>query len=276
MKQGPFEWRRGPRSSFLLGTDIGVYALFLRNGALLPGVEASPNGLIYIGLAANRNGLRGRCHFNARTRNHSPRKSLAALLMEELSLTPVLITKSNSADTWGLDAPSDARLSAWMHANLELAIEVCSDPDGRETELVGCYAPSLNLAKCVQTKQHRRISQARASIMAGLRGRRGLTAIDDSVLERKRAKSASDSSGNTFGPIQQVSHPARQFIGAEVDTAEAIAARYGLNPKSYRQRLRDAILWYRKPQDWTFPVNSEEWQDMIAVAARMALRQQSM
>ena len=169
MKAAPFDWRRGPRSSFALGAEIGVYALFLRDGAVLPGVEPGTNGLIYIGLAANRNGLKGRCHFNARTRNHSPRKSLAVLLKQELSLTPILIVKPNSSDTWGLDMPSDKRLTAWMHANLEVAFEMCSDPYSRETELVGHYAPPLNLTKCVQTGQHRRISQARASVMAELR-----------------------------------------------------------------------------------------------------------
>ena len=270
MKQGPLEWRRGPRSSFSLGAETGVYALFLRKGAVLPGVEPDTNGLLYIGLAANQNGLRGRCHFDARTRNHSPRKSLAVLLMEELSLTPVLITKPNSSDTWGLDGPSDARLSAWMHANLELAIEVYADPDGRETELVGRYAPPLNLTKCTQTSQHRRISQVRASVMAELQRRRGLTGSDNPVLERKRAELASTSADDTVKPIRLAPNSAHQFVGADIDTAEAIAARYGLNPKSYRQRLRDSIPWYRKPQDWTFPVESNEWRDMIAVAERMA------
>lgn len=271
MKQAPFEWLRGPRSGFLLGSEAGVYALFLRAGVVLPGVEPGTNGLIYIGLAANRNGLRGRCHFDARTRNHSPRKSLAVLLMEELSLTPVLITKPNSSDTWGLDGPSDARLSAWMHANLELAIEVCPDPDDRETELVRRCAPPLNLTKCVQTEQHRRISMAGASVMAELQGRRGLTVSDNTGPERRRAKLASDSAEDAAKPIRQASHSARRFVGADIDTAEAIAARYGLNPKSYRQRLRDSIPWYCKPQDWTFPVGSSEWRDMIAVAERMAL-----
>ena len=272
MKQAPFEWRRGPRSNFSLGAETGVYALFLREGAVLPGVEPSTDGLIYIGLAANQNGLRGRCHFDARTRNHSPRKSLAVLLMEELSLTPVLIPKPNSSDTWGLDGPSDARLSAWMHANLELAIEVRPEPDGRETELVGRYAPPLNLTKCVQTEQHRRISQARAGVMAGLQGRRGLTASDNPGLERKRAKLASALANDTARPIRQASLSARQLVGADTDTAETIAARYGLHPKSYRQRLRDSIPWYRKPQDWTFAAGSNEWRDMIAVAEKMAHR----
>jgi len=271
MKQAPFEWRRGPRSSFSLGTEAGVYALFLRHGSELPGVAQCTNGLIYIGLAANRNGLRGRCHFDARTRNHSPRKSLAALLREELSLSAVLITKPNSCDTWGLDAPSDARLSAWMKANLELAIEVCSDPHSRETELVRQYAPPLNLTKCVQTCQQRRISQARANILAELRGHQGVEVSNNLELKHIRVKLTSVTVTEAARPVQQVSYSARQFVGADIDTAEAIAARHGINPKRYRQRLRDSIPWYRKPQDWTFPTDSSEWRDMIAVAEKMAL-----
>jgi len=170
VQQSLFGWRRGPRSSFVLGHDVGVYALFLRKGSTLPGIEPGEHGLLYIGLATNRKGLLGRCHFNARTRNHSPRKSLAVLLMEKLDLTPTLISKPNSANTWGLDIPSDARLSGWMHDNLDLAIEICPDPDGRETELVSRYAPPLNLTKCVQTAQHRTISDARANVMARLQG----------------------------------------------------------------------------------------------------------
>ena len=147
---------------------------------------------------------------------------------------------------------------------------MCPDPDGRETELVGRYGPPLNLTKCVQTEQHRRISKARADVMAELQGRRGLTVGDNPVSERRRVKMTSAALDDAARPIQQSPNSARQFVGADIDTAEAIAARYGLNPKSYRQRLRDSIPWYRKPQDWTFAVGSSEWRDMIAVAERMA------
>ena len=146
---------------------------------------------------------------------------------------------------------------------------MCSSDLGRETELVGRYAPPLNLTKCVQTEQHRRILKARANVMAKLKGQRGLTVGDIPGFERGSAKSASASGGDAAKPISQASHSASQFVGADIDTAEAIAARYGLNPKSYRQRLRDSIRWYRKPQDWTFPVDSNEYRDMIAVAERM-------
>jgi hypothetical protein len=56
-----------------------VYALFLRSGASVPGLEPGREGLLHIGLAAGAKGLKGRCHFNARTSNRSPRMSLAVL-----------------------------------------------------------------------------------------------------------------------------------------------------------------------------------------------------
>lgn len=168
MSTCPLAWRRGLGSTFVLGHEPGVYALFLRDGSTLPGIDPGEAGLLYIGMAANRKGLKGRCHFNARTRNHSPRKSLAVLLREQLSLQPILVPKPNAPDTWGLDPLSDRRLSDWMHANLELAIEVCADPENRETELVARHAPPLNLNKCVQSAQHQLISSARAHLMAML------------------------------------------------------------------------------------------------------------
>lgn len=247
-------WRRGPRSSFVLETEAGVYALFLRDASALPQITPGPNGLVYIGLAANRNGLKGRCHFNARTRNHSPRKSLAVLLMEELRLVPILITKPNSADTWGLDVASEARLSDWMHHNLDLAVEPCRNPDARESELVARYAPPLNLTKCVQSDQHRRISESRKRLQASLSG-------NGQTVTQKASQRPDPPLSGRRGPV-----------GAEFDTANAIAARFSLNAKSYRQQLRNSIAWYRKPMDWTFPVGSREWRDMIAVAKRMGCR----
>src|SRR5690606_26031060 len=148
----------------------GVYALFLKAGSNLPGIQAGPGGLLYIGKAANRAGLAGRCHFSGRTRNHSPRKSLAVLLREQLSLRPILIHKPNSADTWGLEPDSECRLSSWMHANLELAVQACEDPETKESELLSSTTPPLNLAKCQQTAQHRRISDARQSVLAEVSG----------------------------------------------------------------------------------------------------------
>ena len=269
MSVSPLLWRRGPRSGFKLAEAKGVYALFLGNGAILPGIDRGEQGLLYIGLAANRRGLLGRCHFNARTVNHSPRKSLAVLLMDELALKPVLVTKPNSGDTWGLEPVSDARLTAWMHENLELAIECCDNPDARETELVGQFAPPLNLKKCVQTEQHLKISAARNWVKASLR--RGAETISTAQAKRSNKRSAIGPARATIPTEADIPLPCR-FSVTQMDTAEAIAARYGLDPKRYRQRMRDTIRWYRKPQVWTFAVDSSEWLDMIAVAERMTGR----
>ena len=160
------QWRRGPRTSFSLGKEHGVYALFLRDASQLPDINCGEQGLIYIGLAANQDGLRGRCHFSASTRNHSPRKSLAVLLRTKLALVPIFIPKANSPATWGLNASSEHRLSDWMHANLDLAVELCDQPCLRETELVRHHAPPLNLTKCFQSAGHHQISDMRAEVMA--------------------------------------------------------------------------------------------------------------
>ena len=264
MALSPFSWPRGPRSQFSLGPEHGLYALFLRKGATLNGIAAANSGLLYIGLAANRQGLKGRCHFNATTRNHSPRKSLAVLLMGELTLEPILVVKPNARNTWGLTPGSEQQLTAWMHENLEVAIFPCPTPEPLETNLIGRFAPPLNLAKCAQTADHRRISAARSAVLAKL-----------------------DAAGSPARPVKPPSVPpvaapaisygrkpavASERSFANLDTAEKIAAHFDLNPKSYRQRLREGISWYQKPQLWTFSVGSPEWKDMIAIAERMAGR----
>lgn len=275
MTRSPPKWRRGPRSSFALTHEPGVYALFLRQGSALPGIEAGEHGLLYIGLAANSKGLKGRCHFNARTRNHSPRKSLAVLLMNALDLQPVLVTKPNSANTWALEPSSEARLSAWMHEHLELAVEICADPDSRETELVARYGPPLNLTKCAQGAQQQRVSAARAGVMARLKGRAS-PAVGVEINRGGNERSCPSTSALLESSPSQSEHDAmRRLAGAEMDTAEAIAARYRLNAKTYRQLLRECVSWYRKPQTWTFPTGSNEWRDMIAIAEEMARRQRA-
>ncbi len=243
-----FDWRRGPRSSFRLGSDKGVYALFLKDGAGLAGIEPGKKGLLYIGLAAGSRGFAGRCHFDSRTRNHSPRKSLVILLMDRLALIPVHIAKPNGSGTWGLEPDSDRRLSAWMHEHLDVAFEPCSDPHERERVLISFHAPPLNLEGCHQSAHHLSLSAARKALSDRLRG--------DAVT--------------TFRPCDsdRVSDP----VDTAFDTAEAIAARYRLDPKSYRQRLRKSVAWYRKPQIWTFALDSAEHRDMISVAQRMRAR----
>lgn len=158
-----------------------------------------------------------------------------------------------------------------MHENLDLAVEIGCDPDERESELVGLLAPPLNLTKCAQTPEHQRISRARRTIVARLK--QAIIPETGNVQDRR-----SVSRKHTSTMVPQAGHVGQDDVllssptAAILDTAETIAARYDLNPKSYRQRLRDRISWYRKPQDWTCACGSAEWLDMIAVAEEMTNR----
>lgn len=269
-RPSPFQWYRGPRSSFSLGTEPGVYALFLRGGSTLPGVRPGQEGLLYIGRTTSAAGLQGRCHFCGNTASHSPRRSLAALLLEHLGLTPVFVPKKKM-DTWRLESKSEATLNDWMHDNLDLAIEICSDPIDREAELVGSLAPPLNLNKCAQSAQHRMISRARADVLARVRRAFGSAQRCDLVQPTNQQK-PSRSSKQRIGSRSPADLSLASSDVAMLDTAEAIAVRYNLDPKSYRQHLRERISWYRKPQVWSFAQNSQEWWDMIAVAEEMTKR----
>ena len=264
MSLSPLSWPRAPRSQFNLGHEHGLYALFLREDAKLNGIATADGGLLYIGLAANSQGLKGRCHFNAATRNHSPRKSLAVLLMDELALEPILVVKPNARNTWGLTPSSEQQLTAWMHKNLEISIFPCRSPEPLETDLIGRFAPPLNLAKCKQTAGHRRISAARSAVLAKLEA-----AGSPAVPVKPNSQPPAAGSAVSQGAKPPVATGRRHV---NLDTAEAIAAHFDLNPKSYRQRLREGISWYQKPQLWTFSVGSPEWKDMIAIAERMAGR----
>ena len=258
MDEAPFDWKRGPRQDFSLGADCGVYALFLRPGANLPIIEPGREGLVYIGMTGANGGFAQRCHFRGKTGTHSPRRSLAALLMDMLDLKP-LPKRGNSTEV-KLAVASERRLDRWMHDNLLVAYEICPDPIGRETELVSRLAPPLNLTKCVQSAAHRSISAARAevrrrvvSISSAKQGIAGEGMARSQRMDRQiRASSCS-------------SH----LPEGRCESAEMIAERYSLSPKSFRSRLRKQVFWYTKPMRWEFPVGSREWLDMIAVAESM-------
>lgn len=248
----PFNWHRGSRSSHNLGNETGVYALFLAERAHLPGITPQNHGLIYVGKAGGAGGFLKRCHFLGSTRNHSPRKSLAVLLLDELHLCPIRIDKPNNPHTWSLDRTSEKRLTDWMLVNLLLAIEPGERPDARETEIVRRLAPALNLAKCFQTEQRQRISAARKRVWSTV-------ASNDVNPARRTARGGDRESLLAVSPSEPM------------ETAEAMAARYGLLAKSFRSALRRQIAWYRKPQSWKFPVGSDHHRDMEIVAQGMRI-----
>ena len=153
---------RAPRASFTLTAAHGVYALYLKPGGRLAALEPGENGLLYIGKAAGRTGFKGRCHFNGKSASHSPRRSLAALLVDDLDLIPKAVPHPDGEyKTWGLTLPCERVLDAWMHTNLLFAIEPRHDAALYEQELISHHQPVLNLRDCPQSKQHERVSAAR-------------------------------------------------------------------------------------------------------------------
>jgi len=162
---------RAPRASFTLSNAHGVYALFLKPGSSLPGIVPGEDGLLYIGKASGRTGFKGRCHFNGKSASHSPRRSLAALLVDDLGLVPKGFPHPDGEyKTWGLTLPSERILDTWMHGNLLLAIEPRVDAALYEQELISLHQPVLNLRDCPQSEQHERVSAARRRMADMVRG----------------------------------------------------------------------------------------------------------
>lgn len=128
------------------------------------------NGPLYIGKAAGTRGFEGRCHFNGATASHSPRRSLAALLIDELNLEPKAVYHPDGEyKSWKLTLSSEKILDKWMHENLIFANEVRDDAALYEQELIWAHCPPLNLRDCPQSEQHEKVSKARREVAQGLR-----------------------------------------------------------------------------------------------------------
>ena len=150
------------RRDAVLDCSAGLYALFLKLGSALPSIPLSDGTLIYLGKAAGKGGLKSRCHFNGGTRNHSPRKSLAVLLENQLKLVARPIANPDgSYKTWALDRQSEAALDQWMHANLDVAYATARGATSFEAQLIDLFNPAINLNGCHQTDGHRLIKQLR-------------------------------------------------------------------------------------------------------------------
>src|SRR4051794_2029897 len=102
----------------------GIYALFLTEPTRLKDLTVGPDGLLYIGMTGKR--LDGRNHF-ARTRSagSSPRRSLGALLEQELGLRAIPRGSGNSVadfEKYCFTPEGEAGLTNWMRAYLDYAL----------------------------------------------------------------------------------------------------------------------------------------------------------
>ena len=142
-------WSRDANNQTTYPNTAGVYALFLNKGATIPDVQPGKFGLIYVGLGQGLRGLAARSHFRGKTASHSPRRSLSALLADELGLRPIFIRKPSGATTFKLDKASEQLLDQWMEHNLSVALKPSDNPVGYERELIRHWEPPLNCDKKV-------------------------------------------------------------------------------------------------------------------------------
>lgn len=254
----PYTWHRTGRNEIVLGREKGVYALFLCAGSILPGIRALDNGLIYVGKAEGQDGFHGRCHFNGRTYNHSPRKSLAVLLMNDLDLVPINQTGADGTFKWGLDKASDLRLSEWMYRNLMVAL--CSDPHPKwlESIILQQISPPLNLTECQKTPCIHHIEELRRGMEVTLKG-------------TSRPTRRGQGKRSLISLRQRYEKSSFSVDFSRLTMAISIADTFGLNHKSYRAALRrKAPDWHDKNQLWLVSPGSEEQRFMIDLATKMA------
>jgi hypothetical protein len=159
----------------LVARSAGLYAFYGddRSWSDLSQTRAFEDQPIYVGKAERSlNGRDVGTHFaTGKTGSSTVRRSLAALLMEDLDLTPVprnLIKPDGSAN-FALDAAGDARLSAWMDEHLLLATWVSPVGvvlDEVETAVVRRLRPPLNLDKVGEPRTELREARKRMATMA--------------------------------------------------------------------------------------------------------------
>ena len=122
-----------PRHSLLgslpdLPSQPGLYAIYggERTWADLGLGVSVPSLPLYVGKAEDSLASRDlRTHFgDGRTGSSTVRRSFAALLRDQLQLSgiPRNTVKPDHFSNFGLSAQDDAKLTAWMRANLEIAV----------------------------------------------------------------------------------------------------------------------------------------------------------
>jgi hypothetical protein len=152
----------------LVPKQPGLYAFYGDDRAWLdlglsPAYDGQP---LYVGKAERSlNGRDVGTHFAAgKTGSSTVRRSLAALLLNELALVavPRNLTMPDGSANFALDAASEARLSGWMEQRLSLATWTKPQDaalDEIETAVVRRLRPPLNLDKVGEPRK--RLREAR-------------------------------------------------------------------------------------------------------------------
>jgi hypothetical protein len=145
--------RLGRTRSSLDSLDVpskpGVYAIYIRGKTLFP-LQVPQNGLIYFGSSNNLSAREFDVHFNSGQTGFSTlRRSLGAILKNELHLTAIPRGKENSASNYTqyrFEQDGEERLTAWMKDNLEVGVRpVDEDFEAAEKILISELRPILCL-----------------------------------------------------------------------------------------------------------------------------------
>jgi hypothetical protein len=137
----------GPRYRFDEIPDeqrSGIYAFFLKDHSALSALKISASNLIYIGMTKSSIGKRNPL-FHEYSSSHSLRRSLGALLKDELDLHAIPRAGGDITNYRFRDSGED-RLTTWMRRNLEYSFVLIGSEINRiEAELIRHLGPPLNL-----------------------------------------------------------------------------------------------------------------------------------
>ncbi len=127
--------------------EPGIYAIFAKDRDCLPSILISQSELVYIGQSSD---LEQRNHFKAKHSGfHSPRRSLGAILKDQLRLNAIPRGTGKSKTNYRCYRFTDEgekRLTQWMRSNLEYAIyPYLGDIDVLEADSIRENEPPINL-----------------------------------------------------------------------------------------------------------------------------------
>lgn len=166
---------RGYRAGDEPKVEVGLYALFVDNSAVVPPLTIGENGLLYIGMTTDNTGARN--HFELPSGSSSPRRSLGALLKDELHLCAIRRGSGDSPKNWENYRFSDegeAALTRWMKNHLSMNSVPLSGVKAKieqvERQLITQLKPPLNLKGGSKTPAHKQLEALRKACREEARG----------------------------------------------------------------------------------------------------------
>lgn len=127
----------------------GFYAIYLKSDHRIEGLSMPSDGLLYLGMT--QSGFARRDHiFRAHSGGCTFRRSVGALLQDELQLKPVPYRPASPKRLYRFDGPSEARLSEWMKGAFNQSrVPFKGDVENVERRLINWLEPPLNLTDWV-------------------------------------------------------------------------------------------------------------------------------